>query len=575
MVAAFGVCWVINAAATVRYVDVNNSSPAPPYTNWATAATVIQDAVDVAVAGDEIVVTNGVYVTGGRALGTNMLVNRVAVDRPVTVRSVNGPQFTVIQGYQVPGTTNGNGAMRGVYLTNGAALSGFTVTNGATLDSGVWFLETSGGGIACAFTNQFVTQPALVTNCVVTGNAAFAYAGGVIFGTLLSCKITGNVSQYEAGGVWAGGLSNCTLTGNLSIFGSGGGAFGGTLSHCLVISNKASFGGGTHSSALSDCTIAGNTEGGIAGGSAIRCNISNNWAFLGGGAAGTTLSRCIVAHNSASYSGGGIKGGQVNQCLVFSNSATIGGGIYESSAVLDSVVVRNSAAENGGGTALCALYNSIVYHNVSPVNPNSSSDLLRYCCTIPLSGDELGCFTNEPAFVDLSAADFRLQSDSPCINAGSIPPFWPVTNSTDFAGGPRLVGSAADVGAFEFPNPASAVSYAWLQRYGLPTDGTADFLDLDGDGHNNWQEWQADTVPTNALSALRMLTPTRSASGVTLSWESVNTRSYWLERASNLAGQPAFSIIASNLSGQLTKTIYTDTNALGAGPFFYRVGVQP
>ncbi len=47
-------------------------------------------AVDAAGAGEEIVVTNGVYASGGRAAGTNVLVNRVAVDKPLTLRSVSG-----------------------------------------------------------------------------------------------------------------------------------------------------------------------------------------------------------------------------------------------------------------------------------------------------------------------------------------------------------------------------------------------------------------------------------------------------------------------------------------------------
>lgn len=108
-----------NAAGTAHYVDIASVTPMPPYTNWTTAAVTIQAAVDAAGPGDEIVVTNGIYATGGRVVGTNLLVNRVAVGKPLAIRSVNGPQSTIIQGYQVPGITNGDGAIRCVYLTDG------------------------------------------------------------------------------------------------------------------------------------------------------------------------------------------------------------------------------------------------------------------------------------------------------------------------------------------------------------------------------------------------------------------------------------------------------------------------
>src|SRR5262245_37137273 len=92
--AIFGVIVVsflaTSAPATTRYVDINNPGPVAPYVDWATAATNIQDAITASVAGDLILVTNGVYASGGKSMD-GVITNRVAVDKAITIKSVNGP----------------------------------------------------------------------------------------------------------------------------------------------------------------------------------------------------------------------------------------------------------------------------------------------------------------------------------------------------------------------------------------------------------------------------------------------------------------------------------------------------
>jgi hypothetical protein len=71
---------------------------------------------------------------------------------------------------------------------------------------------------------------------------------------------------------------------------------------------------------------------------------------------------------------------------------------------------------------------------------------------------------------------------------------------------------------------------------------------------------------------LRVLSPASSAPGLIVSWQSVGALNYFLERGIDL-GAP-FLPIATGIVGQSGTTTFTDTNALGTGPFFYRVGVQ-
>ena len=174
-------------------------------------------------------------------------------------------------------------------------------------------------------------------------------------------------------------------------------------------------------------------------------------------------------------------------------------------------------------------------------------------------------------FANPAAGDFHLAGNSPCVNSGND---LYVAAAFDLDGNPRIRGGTVDIGTYEFQNPASIISYAWLQQYGFLTDGSDDFTDPDGDGMNNWQEWICGTNPTNAASVLKMLASQPGLSSAAVTWLSVTNRIYFLQRVDDRSVQPAFVTLATNIPGRLGSTTFTDTNTAGTGPFFYRVGVH-
>jgi sugar lactone lactonase YvrE len=229
--------------ATAHYVNVNNPSPSAPYTSWATAATVIQTAIDAANVGDWILVTNGVYPTGGRVvLGTKW--NRVVMTNQVTVIAVNGPRVTTILG-DVPPNHHTYGT-RCVWLGSGSTLSGFTVSSGGNYlghyQTGMY--DTSGGGIQCE------SSSAMVTGCIISGNSGCESGGGVFSGTLINCILTGNTA------------TTITPQPNTYIYGMGGGAYFSTLINCTVVTNSAYFGGGLAYTTATNCIVYYSSSGG-------------------------------------------------------------------------------------------------------------------------------------------------------------------------------------------------------------------------------------------------------------------------------------------------------------------------
>ncbi|MCX6926513.1 MAG: PKD domain-containing protein [Verrucomicrobia bacterium] len=243
-----------SAPAATRYVWQDSPSPAPPYTNWATAARVIQDAVDAAAPGDTVLVTNGLYAIGGRPVGADLLSTRVAIEKPIRLQSINGPAVTIIEGARAlagDAHGNGDGAVRCVYLglTN-AVLSGFTLTNGHTRTAGDYERDMSGGGVLGGTYSQI---GGVLTNCTLTGNSACNYGGGANYGTLNNCTLTGNSAEYAGGASWCR-LNNCALTGN-SAGSEGGGASGGTLNNCTLTGNSADEGGGASYATLNNCIV--------------------------------------------------------------------------------------------------------------------------------------------------------------------------------------------------------------------------------------------------------------------------------------------------------------------------------
>ena len=421
---------------STHYVWADSPSPEPPYLTWETAAHAIQDAASICVDGDLVWVTNGVYDSGSfvNSGWQDTATNRVGIINAIQVRSVNGPEVTTIVGG--PG-------MRCVYLANGATLAGFTLTNG---------MATSGGGIYA--TSRW---EAVVSNCVIAGNQA-VYGGGVHSATLYDCLIRGNVAQHSGGGASESTLHRCRLVENQAGgYGSSDPCFPFPLPPSPTIFLEGG-GGGTYSSVLYSCLLAGNTANG------------------GGGAARSTLRNCTLVENQAlgilregfPLGGGGMFGGEAVNC------------IFDGNADLGSSDLADWDQAKGQCPNYPATYASIGFCLL--VNPPSGT----------------GNVTGRVTFVQ---GTYRLAEGSLGIDAGKNSD---VLGTTDLNGQPRIVNGTVDMGAYEYQGPEPVLpGYAgWAAAIG---NGLTNYHDCAaGDGYPNLLKYATGGSATEPDQAARV-----------------------------------------------------------------------
>jgi hypothetical protein len=205
----------------------------------------IQEAIDAATDGDEIIVRHGTYPEHINFLG-----------KKITVRSEHGPFRTTISGD--PEVVE-NIAIVTFWKSEGAdsMLDGFTITNG---------IGVFGGGISCN-----ASEPK-ISNCIITGNTG-GFGGGLFL-------------FDSPGGNAAATIINCLIIDNKSMAGgAGGGVYCGytapTIINSTISDNSADAtgdgGGGIRSSVYASPTVFNTILwGNTAGGSPDEISVSDN-----------------------------------------------------------------------------------------------------------------------------------------------------------------------------------------------------------------------------------------------------------------------------------------------------------
>ncbi|QJD80970.1 choice-of-anchor Q domain-containing protein [Spirosoma rhododendri] len=391
------------------------------------------------------VIPPGVKVYGGFAGNETDFSNRVLTQ----------PLSTTLSGdVGITNDTRDN-SYRVVVLKNATAetvLDGFVITggnaNGSTLSD-----PSSGAGIYCDGRGQNNKSEPKISNCLVIGNTARSYGGGMHadgnYGnaspTLINCQFVQNTAS-SGGGAYNGGLPglcsptyiNCTFLNNTATD-QGGGIYYYTY-----------FRPGDNTFSLSNCTISGNRA---TDGAGLYCGNSSD-AYLK-----LVLTNCLIDRNTASGLGGGlylyrvgrstIEAAITNCTLANNRVGNAGDNIFNHTGAdtKGRYAIKNSIVKNGGFGYRDDGSGSTVYPPLDITYSNVQA--LAYGSTN---------IDVDPLFVDPVNGNFRLKAGSPSINTGDPNSTMATVSATDLAGNKRVAESRIDMGAYEFQASASTGS---------------------------------------------------------------------------------------------------------------------